>query len=459
MARSSGGHGGLVIVGWLPLLLLIAALTAVAAAATAPGYFQTSVGSQDSAVDTLTKLALQGRAGDINVWFDAHPGSCINRKRLISVAERPAGMGRREQAQFWSLRRPDKGGTSLQVTDAEMERYQLLKALRSGREGDVALALDKQSGKMVAIKKVQRVFAGRSGVRAARQIWTEIKLLQLTRDSGDIMDMERVLMPREPHLFQNVYQVYGLLQGGIPLYKADQSLTPAEAQQQKLNFFQLIRGLHYMHSAGVVHNDFREHNTMLDADCNLKIIDLGLGRLGVKTRSTLRLPLSGDFSWYARDMWMLGSSMLYIIGGAGQFRLASGHATQREKAGAIIDVLGAPSEAVINMYDERMQGIWRDAKKKHRQRMSLQERFPHADPLLLDLIQRTMTLDRRPPRPSELLQHPYFDGMDRSDIPHGPAGASDTVQDFPTSHQRARAKLMRAVHSVNAQYARSRIDL
>jgi len=438
-----------------PLLLLITALTAVAAAA----YAQPRVDSQDSAVDALTKLALQGRVDDIDAWFEAHPGSCINRKRLVSVAERPAGMSQDEHARFWSVQHPDEGGSSLQVTDAEMERYQLLRPVRSGREGEVALGLDRQSGKMVAIKKVPHVFASGTGVRASRQTWTEIKLLQLTRDSGDIMDMERVLMPREPHLFQNVYQVYGLLQGGIPLYKADQSLTPAEAQQQKLNFFQLIRGLHYMHSAGVVHNDFREHNTMLDADCNLKIIDLGLGRLGVKTPSTLRLPLSGDGNWFARDMWMLGSSMLYIIGGAGQFRLASGHATQREKAGAIIDVLGAPSEAVINMYDERMQGIWRDAKKKHRQRMSLQERFPHADPLLLDLIQRTMTLDRRPPRPSELLQHPYFDGMDRSDIPHGPAGASDTVQDFPTSHQRARAKLMRAVHSVNAQYARSRIDL
>eukprot|EP00873_Tetraselmis_striata_P016728 jgi/Tetstr1/436992/TSEL_025764.t1 len=264
---------------------------------------------------------VQFRAGvdDIDAWFEAHPGSCINRKRLVSVAERPAGMSQDEHARFWSVQHPDEGGSSLQVTDAEMERYQLLRPVRSGREGEVALGLDRQSGKMVAIKKVPHVFASGTGVRASRQTWTEIKLLQLTRDSGDIMDMERVLMPREPHLFQNVYQVYGLLEGGIPLYKADQSLTPAEAQQQKLNFFQLIRGLHYMHSAGVVHNDFREHNTMLDADCNLKIIDLGLGRLGVKTPSTLRLPLSGDGNWFARDMWMLGSSILYIIGGAGQF--------------------------------------------------------------------------------------------------------------------------------------------
>eukprot|EP00873_Tetraselmis_striata_P016729 jgi/Tetstr1/436993/TSEL_025765.t1 len=104
-------------------------------------------------------------------------------------------------------------------------------------------------------------------------------------------------------------------------------------------------------------------------------------------------------------------------------------------------------------------GIWRDAKREHRQRMSLQERFPNADPLLLDLVQRIMTLDRNPPSPYELLHHPYFDGMDRSNIPHGPAGASDSVQVFAHTHKRARAKLMRALHSVNAQYRKSVTDL
>lgn len=118
------------------------------------------------------------------------------------------------------------------------------------------------------------------------------------RCADDIMNLERVLMPRDKQRFQNVYQIYGLLEGSVsrpcrsaqrisghsglqmlamrtaalaphdrdcpharmshysathvsvqmPRYKADQNITAAQAEQLKLHIFQLIRGLHYMHS-------------------------------------------------------------------------------------------------------------------------------------------------------------------------------------------------------------------
>lgn len=36
-------------------------------------------------------------------------------------------------------------------------------------------------------------------------------------------------------------------------------------------------------TANLTHNDLRAKNTMVDAECNLKIIDLGLGRKGTRT--------------------------------------------------------------------------------------------------------------------------------------------------------------------------------
>lgn len=75
------------------------------------------------------------------------------------------------------------------------------------------------------------------------------------------------------------------------------------------------------------------------------------GRLHVEPPPLLlfrHFPLRNDVGWYARDMWMLGSTILYLIGGAGQFRMSSTNASDRERAATIIKVLGAPSNQAID---------------------------------------------------------------------------------------------------------------
>eukprot|EP00959_Pyramimonas_sp_CCMP1952_P142595 2985451-Pyramimonas_sp.AAC.1 len=41
---------------------------------------------------------------------------------------------------------------------------------------------------------------------------------------------------------------------------------------------QLLRGLKYIHSAGVLHRDLKPSNLLLNANCDLKICDFGLAR-------------------------------------------------------------------------------------------------------------------------------------------------------------------------------------
>ena len=40
--------------------------------------------------------------------------------------------------------------------------------------------------------------------------------------------------------------------------------------------YQLLRGLKYVHSAGVVHRDLKPSNLLLNANCDLRICDFGL---------------------------------------------------------------------------------------------------------------------------------------------------------------------------------------
>jgi mitogen-activated protein kinase 1/3 len=41
---------------------------------------------------------------------------------------------------------------------------------------------------------------------------------------------------------------------------------------------QILRGLKYIHSAGVLHRDLKPSNVLLNASCDLKICDFGLAR-------------------------------------------------------------------------------------------------------------------------------------------------------------------------------------
>ena len=58
------------------------------------------------------------------------------------------------------------------------------------------------------------------------------------------------------------------------------SLLPLAAEEH-VQFFvdQLLRGLKYLHTAGVVHRDLKPSNLLLNANCELRICDFGLVRL------------------------------------------------------------------------------------------------------------------------------------------------------------------------------------
>jgi serine/threonine protein kinase len=51
----------------------------------------------------------------------------------------------------------------------------------------------------------------------------------------------------------------------------------------KFFMYQLIRGLKFIHSAKVIHRDLKPSNLCVNANCDLKICDLGLARVSDDT--------------------------------------------------------------------------------------------------------------------------------------------------------------------------------
>ena len=65
------------------------------------------------------------------------------------------------------------------------------------------------------------------------------------------------------------------------IIKSDQQLSEAHAQYF---LYQMLKGLKYLHSAGVIHRDLKPANLLVNSNCDLVICDFGLARgvAGVK---------------------------------------------------------------------------------------------------------------------------------------------------------------------------------
>jgi p38 MAP kinase len=75
---------------------------------------------------------------------------------------------------------------------------------------------------------------------------------------------------------EDIYFVTELL--GTDLHRL---LTSRPLEKQFIQYFlyQILRGLKYVHSAGVVHHDLKPGNILVNENCDLKICDFGLARI------------------------------------------------------------------------------------------------------------------------------------------------------------------------------------
>ncbi|CAN4117646.1 unnamed protein product [Withania somnifera] len=299
----------------------------------------------------------------------------------------------------------------------EANRYKILEIIGKGSYGVVCAAIDTQTGEKVAIKKITNIFEHNSD---AIRILREIKLLRLLKHP-DIVDIKRIMLPPSKRDFRDIYVVFELMESDLHhVIKANDDLSH---EHHRFFLYQMLRALKYMHTANVYHRDLKPKNILANANCKLKICDLGLARVAFNdTPSTVlwtdyvatrwyRAPeLCGSFfSKYtpAIDIWSIGCIFAEVLTGKPLFPGKS----VVHQLDLMTDLLGTPSaETISGVRNEKARKYLTSMLKKNP--VPLKEKFPGADHLVLRLLQRLLAFDPKDrPTAEEALSDPYFKGL------------------------------------------------
>uniref|UniRef100_A0A8R7TX13 mitogen-activated protein kinase n=2 Tax=Triticum urartu TaxID=4572 RepID=A0A8R7TX13_TRIUA len=314
----------------------------------------------------------------------------------------------------------DKAGFFTEYGEAT--RYEIGEVVGKGSYGVVAAAVDTHTGERVAIKKIDDVF---EHVADATRILREIKLLRLLRHP-DIVEIKHIMLPPSRREFRDIYIIFELMESDLhQVIKANDDLSPEHFQ---FFFYQLLRGMKYMHAANVFHRDLKPKNILANADCKLKICDFGLSRVSfndtpsaifwtdyVATRWYRAPELCGSFfSKYtpAIDIWSIGCIFAEMLTGRPLFPGKN----VVHQLDLMTDLLGTPSEESISrIRNEKARRYLGNMKKKHP--IPFSQKFPGVDPMALHLLERLLAFDPADrPTAAEALADPYFTGLANSEL-------------------------------------------
>jgi len=177
-------------------------------------------------------------------------------------------------------------------------------------DGDDGEEDEEEEDEMVAIKKI--VLANFTAGMIRRTL-REIKILRLLQHEN-MLTLLTVLPPPSREEFKEIYMISNLmptnLTSEIQKYTKSQDgkATAAETSgltEKHIEYFiyQLLRGLKYIHSAGILHRDLKPSNLLLNENCDLQICDFGLARAQIPNDDIHRQGASAILTDYITTRW------------------------------------------------------------------------------------------------------------------------------------------------------------
>jgi serine/threonine protein kinase len=154
--------------------------------------------------------------------------------------------------------------------------------------------------RVVAIKKIKRVF---EHTAFAHRAMRELRILRCLGPHDNIINIRDIILPSDPKEFNELYVVTDYLESDLhDVIRVNDEITRVHKQ---FFMYQLLKGLKYIHSAGVIHRDIKPQNLLVNKECELKICDFGLA-----TVQTVKINKNYDLTNYVVTRWFRAPELL-----------------------------------------------------------------------------------------------------------------------------------------------------
>ncbi|KAF0895222.1 hypothetical protein E2562_008561 [Oryza meyeriana var. granulata] len=265
------------------------------------------------------------------------------------------------------------------------ESFEKLSKIGQGTYSSVYKARDLKTGKVVALKKVRFVNLDPESVRfMAREILVLRKL-----DHPNVIKLEGIITSS---VSKSLYLVFEYMEHDLVGLAATPGLKFTEPQVKCL-LQQLLSGLDYCHSNGVLHRDLKGSNLLIDSNGVLKIADFGLA---TSYDPNNQQPLTSRVAtlWYrppelllgatkygvSVDMWSTGCILAELLAGK---PIMPGR-TEVEQIHKIFKLCGSPSDEYWQKLNVPQTGMFKPSRQYRRCIADNFKDFPQSAIVLLD---------------------------------------------------------------------------
>ena len=188
--------------------------------------------------------------------------------------------------------------------------------------------------------------------------------------------------------------------------------------------FEIMKGVLYIHSKGVIHRDLKPLNILVNENWDVKISDFGqsnvqCGKINenynltkyVTTRyyraPELYLNYSSNYD-ASVDMWSIGCTIAELFCKKVFIRAS----TTEEYLENLVELLGLPDEDIEKEIRCQKYLQYMKDKAPSIKRVSLAEAIPNAPPEAIDLMEKLFTYDpKKRLTAKEVLQHPFLEEL------------------------------------------------